>query len=458
MALTPNQAVLSLLKTYYRDEVQNLLFRNSPVLMNLKKERVEGKEQAFSAIYGRGGAVSADFNKAKAAAATASKAVEFRVTPGSLFSCYTLTPGEVQASVTKRGAYMKVAGAKMFAATEGFRQVMAAALYGAGFGELCQTGYTTAITANTPFKLTLTQDAVLKIDIDSVLDLKSSYDAYSVKAHLTVTNIDGTTVTVNPDTSVASPAATDWVCLTGCVDGTVSNPTPRLPVGLAGWLPTVGGRTGSTWTSYIAKDFFGVDRSIAPDRLAGSYYKAATTEDANDSVKQSIKLARRHGSRADLIVMNDEDFMKFADEIETSNTFFTATSTMERKQAAVGITRASAAFSTNYIENIWDDPYCPKGTFYVLDSDVVELWSYTNVDKVTDNGLSNNDPGKQDPMEMNDEGKDKEPYGLIIDDYLNVAPGADTADGPSSCVSIMFYGSFVVMNPSVCSVGEFNYA
>lgn len=456
MGISANQAVLSLLKTYYRDEVQNLLFRNSPVLMKLKKERVEGKEQAFSAIYGRGGAVSADFNKAKAQAAIASKAVEFKVTPGSLFSCYTMTSGEVQASQTKRGAYMKVAGAKMFAASEGFRQTLAAALYGSGFGELCVSGYTTQIVANTPFNITLTESACLKIDIGTVLDLKASYDAYNIKTHLTVNSIDGTTVNVTPDTSVSAPLATDWICLTGCVSGSAGNPIPRLPVGLAGWLPTVGGRTGGTWTTYIAKDFFGVDRSIAPDRLAGSYYKAASTEDASDSVKAAIKLARRHGSRADIIIMNDDDFAKFSEEIEATNTFFTATSTLERKQAAVGITRASAAFSTNYIENIWDDPYCPKGTFYVLDSAVVELWSYTNTDKA-DNGVASNDPGKQDPMNMNDEGKAETPYGLIIDDYLNVSPGADTADGPSSCVSILFYGSFVVMNPSVCAVGEFNY-
>lgn len=458
MALTPNQAVLSLLKTYYRDEVQNLLFRNSPVLLNLKKERVEGKEQAFSAIYGRGGAVSADFTAAKAAAATASKAVEFKVTPGSLFSCYTLTPGEVQASLTKRGAYMKVAGAKMFAATEGFRQTMAAALYGSGFGELCVTGYTTAIVANTPFNLTLPADAVLKIDIDSVLDLKTTMTAKTVNAKLTVTAIDGATVTVVSDTSVGSPAATDWLCLTGCVSGTDASPIPRLPVGLAGWLPTVNHRSSSAWATYIAKSFFGVDRSIAPDRLAGGYFKAGSSDDHADAVKAAIKIARRHGSRADIIVMNDDDFATFADIIESDNTFFTATSTLERKQAAVGITKASAAFSTNYIENIWDDPYCPKGTFYVLDSEVVELWSYTNVDPVVDNGIEGNNPGKQDPMEMNDAGKEKDPYGLIIDDYLNVAPGADTADGPSSCVSIMFYGSFVVLNPSVCCCGEFYYS
>lgn len=457
MAITSNQAVLSLLKTYYRDQVQNLLFRNSPVLMNIKKERVEGKEQAFSAIYGRGGAVSADFTVAKAAAQTASKAVEFKVTPGDLFSCYTLTPGEVQASQTRRGAYMKVAGAKMFACTEGFRQVMAAALYGTGFGELAPLGAATSFTQNTETEITMPADAILKIDIDSVIDLKESVDSYTVKAKLTVKAIDGETVKVESDTTV-SGADTDILAISGCVSGSSANPTPKLPVGLAGWLPSVADRSGSDWTDYIAKSFFDVDRSIAPDRLAGSFYKAASTEDASESVKAAIKLARRHGSRADIIVMNDDDFAKFAEEIETTNTFFTATSTLDKKNATVGISRAAAAFSTNYIENIWDDPYCPKGTFYVLDSEVVELWSYTNADEPLKPHVAGNDPGKADPMNFDDRGKEKDPYGLIIDDYINIAPGADSPDGPSSCVSLTFYGSFVVLNPSVCAVGKFNYA
>ena len=44
---------------------------------------------------------------------------------------------EVAASRTNAGAYMRVGGAKMFAASESFRKTLAAALYGSGYGELC---------------------------------------------------------------------------------------------------------------------------------------------------------------------------------------------------------------------------------------------------------------------------------------------------------------------------------
>ena len=82
------------------------------------------------------------------------------------------------------------------------------------------------------------------------------------------------------------------------------------------------------------------------------------------------------------------------------------------------------------------------------------MWSYTNTDKIND-GVEGNNPGKQDPMEMDGEGKTETPYGLIIDDYLNIQPGQATSNGPAMDVTLQMFGSFVVTNPSVCGVGKF---
>ena len=139
VALNVSDAIKAILKTWYKDGVENLLFRNSPVVKKIKKTRVEGKEQAFSALYSSGGAVGANYTtltytKAKARAAITSRNVEFKVTPGQLFSCYSMNQQEVQASLSKKGAYMKVAGNKMFAANESLRKMLAGAFYGNGHG------------------------------------------------------------------------------------------------------------------------------------------------------------------------------------------------------------------------------------------------------------------------------------------------------------------------------------
>ena len=442
MAISANASILAMLKVYYKDGVENLMFRNSPVLKKIKKERVEGKTQNFSAMYGRGGAVGGDFLVAKNNAATVSKAVEFAVEPGQLFSVYTMNSKEVQASQTKRGAYMKIAGAKMFAASESFRKTLAAALYGTGYGEICLTGAAWAFTSGTAKDITLPDYAIMAIDIGSQLEVKEVLNNNAKKVTLTVESINGNTVNVTPDTTV-TVLATDYVVLAGSNDGNA----PLLPVGLAGWLPTTRPVAGTS--------FFGVDRSIATDRLAGAFYDAsAINEKKSVTIQKLLQKCRRQGSQADLIVMNDSDFLEFSAEIEATNTYFTQTSTKAKREANVGFDKFSASFSTNYIENIVDDPYCPKGRFYILDTEYVALWSYTNTDKVND-GVEGNNPGKQDPMEMDGEGKTETPYGLIIDDYLNIQPGQATSNGPAMDVTLQMFGSFVVTNPSVCGVGRF---
>ena len=451
--LSADNALKSMLKVYYKDGVENLMFRNSPVLKKIKKERVEGKSYNFSAMYSRGGAVGGDFIKAEDKAKNTARAVEFAVEPGQLFSVYSMNSKEVQAAQSKRGAYMKIAGAKMFAASESFRKTLAAALYGTGYGEICLLPASTVIVAGAGNKITLPEFAVMAIDIDSTLVVKTNLtdDDNAGLATLTVTAVDGDTITVTSDKAVTA-AGTEYVVFAGSVDGGKA----LLPVGLNGWLPTKRANFGTA--------FYGVIRSAAPERMAGVFYDASVAVDANGNaekksvtVQKLLRRCRRLGSNADLIVLNDEDFLEFSQEIESTNTYFTATSTKAKKEAAVGFGSFSAAFSTNFIENIIEDPYCPKGRFYILDTEYISLLSYTNVDKTAD-GVEGNAAGKPDPMEADGEGKENSPYGLIIDDYLNVQPGKSDINGPAMEVTLQLFGTFAVTNPSVCGVGKFHGA
>lgn len=453
MAISTNDNIKALLKVYYKDGVENLMFRNSPLLKKLQKNRIEGKTYNFSAMYGRGGAVAGDFTKARNLAASVSKNVEFAVEPGQVFSVYTMNAKEVQASVTKRGAYMKVAGAKMFAASEGFRKTLAASLYGRGYGELCFAPASVSLTQDTAADITLPMDAIMKIDVGSELVIKTSVagDSTSIKATLTVNAITGTKVNVTPSATYET-AATDVICLAGSID---ASGAPLLPVGLGGWLPAVGSRSGLAWQTYINAKFFNVERKAAPDRLAGAFYaESSSTAKKTDAVEALLMQVRRQGSLADMIVMNDEDWLAMSAEIATSNTYFTQTSTKEAKKAAIGFDSFAASFSTNYVENIIDDPYCPKGEFFILDSTAVEFDTLTNTDKV-DDGVAGNNPGKPDPMSDENNGHEADPYKLIIDDYINVQAGEADVNGPCSEVTLMLFGTFAVTNPSNCGHGLF---
>lgn len=454
-AITADQAILNILRVWYKDGVENLLFRNSPLLKKINKTRVEGKQQNFAAVYSRGGAVAGDFLVAETKAAQNVRNAEFKVTPGQLFSVFSYNSKEVQSSLSKKGAYMKIAGNKAFAATEALRKTMAAALYGRGYGEVGILTSAVTFVANTPIDITLTDDAIMKIAVGSGLILKASTAATTALVGLEVNSIDGNTVNVTPNGAYTG-AGGEVVALAGSMD---ASGNPYLPIGLDAWLPIVNGRSGATWTSYIQTPFFGVTRSVATNGLAGNFVNGIGVDTKkSDTVQKAIRAVRRYGSKADLIVMNDEDWLSMAQEIQTTNTYFTQTSSADRRKANVGLNKLSAGFSTNFIDNIIDDPYAPKGKFYVLDSDTVEFWTYTNAEQAMSDGLDAEEANKPDPEESNDKGKENDPYKLLIDDFITTEPGTATSDGPAVRVTMQVFGSFVILDPSVNAVGIFHDA
>lgn len=454
MAISTDRAILAILKTWYKDGVENLLKRNSPALQKIGTTKVEGKEQRFAAIYSRGGAVSADATVAAAVAAQNAKNAEFVVTPGQIFSYFSFNAKEVQASLTRRGAYMKVAGNKSFAAAEAFRKTLAAALYGRGYGELAVLGAAYTMTT-APIDITLPNYAIMAIDVGSQLVLKSSVKSTTEAVTLTVNSIDGNTVNVTPSASY-SALATDVVALKGSMD---ANGAPNLPMGLAGWLPILEGRdaAGSSWPTYIATPFFGVTRSVNPEALAGSFVPLTASEPKLVTLQKAIQKARRHGAVSNFIIMNDEDWLDVSNALETTNSFMTLTSEKGKKTATKGFSNLQFAMSTSWVDNVYDDPYCPKGVFYVLDADGVELFAYTN-SEIAHDGLTNNEPGKQNPEEFDDKGKEDNAFKLMIDDVLSVVPGQLTSDGESVRACYQLFGSFVVLNPSNAAVGIFSDA
>ena len=442
MAISTEAGILAMLKTYYAKEgLQNLLYRNDPLLKEIKKERVEGKQANFSALYSRGGAVSANFLTAKSLATNSAQAKEFQVTPGQMFSCCVFNNKELLASKSLRGAYINVASAKFFANAESFRKTMAVALYGTGHGELFTTSDSITLTADDQNNITFPQYAIMGIDIGSQLEVKASAASTSVTATLTVNSINGTTVNCTSDTA-ATAASGSVICIAGCTD---SNGNGLLPVGLAGWLPT-----GTVSTS---DSFFGVNRSTARDRLAGVVTTATSDEAKYKTIERAILALRRQGSLCDKIVMNDEDYLALSQEIDEKTYFTKVDGGKAKGRSELGRKDFGFSVSTNWLENVIDSPYCPKGTAYILSSDTIALWTYTNADKIAD-GISGNEAGKPD-VNSEETVQDK-PYQLLVDDMFTITPGTDTADGAAALVALNFYGSFVVTNPSVNGVVTLN--
>ena len=442
MGNSSEAGILAMLKTYYAKEgLQNLLYRNDPLLKTIKTQRVEGKQANFSALFSRGGAVSANFLTAKALATSQAQAKEFQVTPGQMFSCCVFNNKELLASKSLRGAYINVASAKFFANAESFRKTMAVALYGTGHGELFTTSASITLTADDQNDITFPQYAIMGIDIGSKLEVKATAGATSITATLTVNKINGTTVNCTSDTA-ATAASGSVVCIAGCTD---SNGNGLLPVGLAGWLPS-----GSVSAS---DSFYGVNRSTARDRLAGTVTAATSGEAKYKTIERAILALRRMGSLCDKIVMNDEDYLALSQEIDQKTYFTKVDGGKGQSKSELGRKDFGFSVSTNWLENVIDSPYCPKGTCYILSSDTVELWTYTNADKIAD-GVPGNEAGK--PEVNGETDVQNKPYQLLVDDMFTITPGTDTADGAAALVALNFYGTFVITNPSVNGVVTLN--
>ena len=445
MAFT-DSSILAMLKTYYaKAGLGNLLYRNDPLLKMLgnKAERIEGKVQPFSALYSRGGAVSADATVATELASTTAQAKEFNVTPGQLFSSCVYTNKEVLASRTKAGAYVPVATAKMFAALESFRKTLAIALYGTGHGDLFTlSGDFAAMSVGTDVTQTWPTNAIYGVDPGSVVVYKTNLndpDSSAVAAG-TVKSVNPAagTVVITPTVS-GTPQTGAVVCLKGCTD---DEGNPLLPVGLAGWL------NGNVQSN---DNFFGVNRSVAPERLAGVNYVAQSGEAKYLSIEKALLNVQAYGSQADVIVLNPADALALQQEVE-SKTYFTKVDGGKKAKAEIGYDGMGISIIGSFLDRVITSPYCPKGRAYILDTETVKLWVYSNADKIDDK------QGDFDTVkDVSETGEDvsQRPYQLLVDDLFTLNPSAITKDGAGTLVLVNFLGEFVVTEPCKNAVVSF---
>ena len=453
---TADSALLTIYKTWYTDKrFPNLLFRNSPTLKKIQKNRIQGKAYNFSALYGRGGATSGDFTVAVTLASSMSKNVEFAVTPGNVFSVFTVTQKEVLASQSKQGAYVKALINRMFAATEGARKLLAAQMFGWGYGDVGQVTNAIATAATTAV---VNWDVAVKLDVGMQINWTNWTTANNTPAVAftdasfhTISKIDGQTVTFTPASSNGATAGS-WIIINGGQDNTSGGGSPNMPTGFQQWLPALGSRSGSAWTAYATTSFYGVTRSVASGPLMGWFYKQQPGDLISDAIVQGLKAARRGGGVPDMVVMNDEDFATLVYELQQQTAYYQMINSAPEKAGTNEVTRGlsafRAAFSKSFVDILYEDPYCPKGLIYILDSEAIEFVALNNTSMV-DDGIPNNEPGAQS---VESQSEPDTSFRLMIDDYINTAPNSTSAEGPAVQVALSLYGNFVVHEPGHCAV------
>ena len=444
--ISTSDNILALLRSYYKDGVNSLLFRNSPLLRQIKKNWIEGREVRFNVVHGRGGAVSSNYLYAKAEALETVRSKEFIMTPGQLFSAYTISAKESLASRTNKGAYKSIAGAKSFAAFEAARKTLGKAIYGSGYGEFAKV--TTAITTSTSAQtITLPEEAIMAIDVGTVFTGTTVAGLPSAAVGAvknTVTAINGTSVTFTGSAASEVYPAGSYLVFYGM---RTSDNTPLLPQGLEAWLPTAYNRTGANWNTFIAQPYNGVVRANNVNALAGQFTLQGSSEALVPVLQRLFRLVRRAGGIPDMIVMNDRVYAALLTEL-TPTYFKQQNSKAKGSAASIGLSGESLEFATSFLDIVIDDPYCPADHIYCLDSNTLEFEVLSNIDTVTNDGIGGNEPGRTDVNAASDDDHLNDGGKLLIDNILSVEQGEATQDGPCLVVALNLFANLAVLAPS----------
>lgn len=501
-AISSDANIVAIAKTYYTDKkFESLFARNDPFCRIVDKNRVGGKEYRFGTKVYQGGNVAgnyvtllANFQLANSGYAGVSGInAEFVVTPGSIFTVFQVTQLEELSTRTDRQAYVKAVVSKFYDATEGLRKAFATAAYGTGFGECgqVQTGSTiytnaqwTGGTAGIPvngtnafptvaapgFWLSLFQadgvtkawDILVKLSIGSLIQFSTTQvpsgtlgsTVYVINAiqdnAIQIANSAGGNTTAD----VLSVG--NWLVLNG--SSQTSNTVPLFPVGLGGWLPTLGtGRAtnSAAWQTYIATAFFNVTRSTAPERLAGNFYKRGA-EKRGDALIEGVRMARRGGGEPNMVVLNDLDYRQILQDFNAQTSYMQQINTSNKDNAGnevqKGLMDMGFQFSTNWLSMVYDSPYCPYGTAYILDMDSIEFAGWSNTKTPIEDTIEGNNPGAELVDSIGDLDLN---FKLLIEDYLNVVPGTATIQGPAALVTLSLFGQWCFHNPAHQAVVQF---
>jgi hypothetical protein len=458
MAVTLDANLAGIFKIWYTDKSpEDAFFRCDPVVRAIPKSRIGGKQYNVPLLLSNGGSASGNFltTTTNATANGSGVNADFAVVNGQMFATFFVTNQEILASQNVRGAYMPVVVNRMAQGLDSFRKLAATSLYGSGFGEIGQVGSTPTITIAAQTVDFIYRSTVVKLSIGSKFSITNGATPGStLRAGIcTVTKINGTNVTFTSDTAIGAVVTTDWICLDSCRSGS----TPLLPVGLSGWLPNIGNRTGGTWTTYIGTAFFGVDRSVNVEGAAGQFILRNTgaSEKYVDCVVRGVEAVRTAGGTPDMLVVNSIDYNKMVSEMGAQTSYFQSINTggkVNKNEVARGISDMKYAFSTTWVDKVWDSPFCPQFTAYILQEDALEFACLTNSEGPLNDGITENNPGKQ---ALTDVKAPETNYYWLIEDYITSQPGANTANGPALQVIVQLFGSWVVHNPSKCCVINF---
>lgn len=435
MAIITNDYMRALLKTVYVSGVANAKKQGSTVLAKVKKDTFEGKEMKYAAQYANGGNFGVNYGAIVGSMDEGVRNVEWTMEPGHLTGVFSINQPEVLSSATERAAYMRIIANKMSGCFDGLAKTLATFMYSGKDGVI---GKVESATGNT---ITVDRSTALKMDLGTKFRVVADIEDYDTAAVLTVTGKSKGVITFS---GTATPAADNLIVLNAKGAG-ISGPD-----GLSDLIPVE--RTNDN------KMFRGVDRSKAWDNLAG---QVVTSEDHTgvkmaDALVELLKEVKLAGGTNVSLIINDDDYDTITKALGLNQYYFVGVNSGENKNHVTkGMTSLATAFGDAFTGNAIIDPYCPKGTAYMIDMDDFTFYGLNGIDKVI-NPVANDQLGKYDVESVGDAGIGDNPsVQLNMDKLFTISQGQADETGPTFLIAAHLYGNFAIRDTAACGVCVF---
>ena len=369
MANFTQSSVAGILKELYDDQkVQWLTYKDNPLLAMIKKEeKFPGKYFPVPVVYGLSQGASATFSSAYSNQTSASVA-EFLVTRVADFSLATIDGQLLAAAQTDPGAFIDGAELMIDAAFQTAVNRLASAMFRNGAGTIGVISSVANVSGNIYTVILDNPDDSVQFEIGQVLlSVQNSdgsgtapVDVYTV----TAVNRNAGALTGTCSTNIASNwTAGYYLYVQGDLPTTSNNNfqpsgstvTNRLLklAGLAAWLPLTAPTTGDS--------FFGVDRSLDVQRLAGVSFDGSALS-LEEALLQGTGRIALNGGRVDTGICSYSTYTALITSLGSKVQY------IDESIGEIGF-RGVQVNGANTVMSIFPDRNCPDGVIYCLEMD-----------------------------------------------------------------------------------------
>lgn len=381
-------AALKELYTDDKDYMKDLVYKENPFLALVPKNEspdgFAGKYIPVPLEYGTPQGRSHTFSNAQNQQ-TATSLASFFVFVIEDYQLVTITNLLMEQTKTNAGAFVDAAKLQM---DGGFRNItnnIAFELFGSGTATRGISSAASSQTGGSPNTVTLpltNANQIVAFEVGMLLVASSSDGGAPSSDTVQITAVNRATGVITGIGSVASMSG-NWAIGSGIAYLSISGDLPSAGAsntgsylalsGLAAWIPTASPASND--------NFWGVNRSADPTRLAGLRYNAQAYT-IEEGMTNALAFANREGAKPDLCIM---DFASYAALV---NSLGAKVQYVQVKHDEVEVAFDGITFQSAYGRvTILADRSCPPQTAYVLTMNTFKLRSLGKVPHILTYGM-----------------------------------------------------------------------